>query len=740
MTSGSSNRSISGPVTLKNKQGSERPAQQLQWDTDPSPKNFAPAQQKVERMKQGKPTKSYQILLAAIVALIVPLLIPLTPAFGKVVCDQPSHWNQDEQVSDAEILKFLSGDLWPSELESRPELLAEVLRAGPLSDFSRYGKSMQILSAILQADAAVGSDPERRKTAVAVALEFTASYLNRGPDEGVARYLWYRDAQQQRRLHPSFDKLEAWERRFVVNLPWHHGTGTNDELDWLNSNVKLPPMEYTGACWQAPYRGDNPFGETVQGPRYYTPFEDILRPYEMRREVGAVCGGLSHFGAAAARANGIGATTMGEPGHCAYAIRVDGKWIPAYSLSTERGIHQSVFHNTWPYIELQEKALLKPDVNRKALRLAGQGLMAAQQDAQAGARLAIEACKVQPENPILWEIRFRLLQQGGLDQLQPWQKQARQMAATFSGYPQVVVATLKSIDQKLPPFNDAEQRIEIMTAALEEAMGPQSANSDPCNWEATFDDIYRFVGRASDTRKSLAKAVAPVVMKGPDCDRFFADSLQRFGDDPDVSTMLVNSALSREKPTGKAKDTSRKDAMARVAETGMGLAGKSRDPELFQKFVTLHPQLHQEGLAAVAPPRGLKWVSKGAAIGFSSTSRWDHLAGHAAVLSMQGGKFHTSNQDDEWAEVTLPKISLVSSIVIDNSETNRGRAVPLKVEVSEDGQNWSQVFETDEVQTQWTIDLSNAPVKARLIRIHGSIGRKDFLHLRRVLVFGVPQS
>ena len=85
--------------------------------------------------------------------------------------------------------------------------------------------------------------------------------------------------------------------------------------------MKLTAKEYVGACWQAPYKLNNLFGDSIHGSAYYAPFGHLIHA-ERVRNVGGVCGSLSRYGANAARANGIPALTMGEPGHSAYAVRV----------------------------------------------------------------------------------------------------------------------------------------------------------------------------------------------------------------------------------------------------------------------------------------------------------------------------------------------------------------------------------------------------------------------------------
>ena len=95
----------------------------------------------------------------------------------------------------------------------------------------------------------------------------------------------------------QFDALETWEKRFVVSAGGNGGFedvggwGT-DSLVWLRDNVKLPVNDYIDACWQAPYKLNNLFGDSVHGANYYAPFDHEIHAKRVR-EIGGVCGSLA---------------------------------------------------------------------------------------------------------------------------------------------------------------------------------------------------------------------------------------------------------------------------------------------------------------------------------------------------------------------------------------------------------------------------------------------------------------
>jgi hypothetical protein len=123
----------------------------------------------------------------------------------------------------------------------------------------------------------------------------------------------------------------------------------------------------------------------------------------------------------------------------------------------------------------------------------------------------------------------------------------------------------------------------------------------------------------------------------------------------------------------------------------------------------------------------------------STTSNWDQPGNYRAIIDGKEavGNFHTASESAPWVEVELPGMAEVSAVYIENVHTqNNGRAVPFKVEVSEDAKRWKQVAQADKSQDEWK--LTFAPVKGRFVRVTwtGGEGKKTFLHFRKVTVHG----
>jgi hypothetical protein len=93
--------------------------------------------------------------------------------------------------------------------------------------------------------------------------------------------------------------------------------------------------------------------------------------------------------------------------------------------------------------------------------------------------------------------------------------------------------------------------------------------------------------------------------------------------------------------------------------------------------------------------------------------------------------FHTTEEENPWLEIDLLKATPVSRIEVDNrADSGADRAVPLRVELSLDGQRFWTVAQLDEPFTTWNATFTKQP--ARYVRL--TVMRRSILHLERVSV------
>jgi hypothetical protein len=92
---------------------------------------------------------------------------------------------------------------------------------------------------------------------------------------------------------------------------------------------------------------------------------------------------------------------------------------------------------------------------------------------------------------------------------------------------------------------------------------------------------------------------------------------------------------------------------------------------------------------------------------------------------------HTREEESPWIRVDLGAVESARTIEIQNrADCCRERAIPLVVEVSEDGNAWREVGRRDEDFRDWTIAMPST----RLRFVRASVPRRTFLHLARISV------
>jgi hypothetical protein len=172
--------------------------------------------------------------------------------------------------------------------------------------------------------------PFPRKVATALALQWGNGSRYRLVDR--LRDLLRADSEGL--LHVSFENLNVREMRWAVPT-----FGTAKDFQFLLDDRQTTLGDYFGACNAIAYVDPNVYGDSVQTWLFITPWTHHYgtgtgnRPFAAHRVVGGVCGTLSGFGSAVAQAHGIMSTTVGQPMHCAYIIRVGQEWPVGNSVT-----------------------------------------------------------------------------------------------------------------------------------------------------------------------------------------------------------------------------------------------------------------------------------------------------------------------------------------------------------------------------------------------------------------------
>ena len=592
----------------------------------------------------------------------------------------------------------------------------------------------------------------QRDIATATALEF-------------ARFGWTIDAACQRanyfvrnwtlnRLHAQFDTLPFWQRRVVCGWKGDHNSGTPESFTWALQHVKLPDDRYAGSCWRCGYILNNVYGELVHDSAYYDAFEGMYlnNHHQFTQDVGGVCGSLSHFGAAAACANGIPGLTMGEPGHCAFVVWVDGKWTPAYSVTWDRGLHWRPWMDNYNYSSLHLTTDLFSSAQKSATRISNAYRAIAQiQQSKGQTAKAIDSLlkaeKAQPLNYPVYRDHAELLRatKAGADAWMQFNQslcsnmvpQYPECASTLARnfvYPDLAQTAPEQLETAFTQFwqninarGPERWKIdELMDnqIALLNKQGKNSSTENSCS-------IFRSMITNTVSREEYTSTVLESgnnLLKKLDADgqsRILAIMTEAISTGENMSTENRTKALANAMLTAESmRDVSAFQAVSKMIDPAI-----SHDNRPIGEFETFPGQL----------------VSEGGMIFASSTSRWDKPATHASILTKNGGQVHTDRNNNPWVAVKLPKFATISGLVIaaHTNGSNWYRLNDLQVQVSATGKDddWHNVGQpTGKCNQRFIrVDLSTELPKALYVRIIRP-NVQDVFHIDGIFVYGSPAA
>lgn len=661
----------------------------------------------------------------------------LKPGFPKNILK----WKVLDSISP-EKMKELSGTSFLRAFLNNIEWQQAFFGSGP-NPFPDIAISN--LALLCKADPKALTNPIYRKLATATALEYARNQEKGkkpepdsqwGEKKMLERYNYFRSSHAAGLLNPAFDKLDYWDMRILTGCG-RTGFGDVNSLKWQRDNVRLPAQNYTGACWQAPYRLNNEWGESIHGRDYYIPFEGLYPggTSQMTKEVGGVCGGLSHFGAYAAIANGIPALTMGEPGHCAYTVRVDEKeWVPAYSLSNERGCHWAFYGHRWAELILTQDIFSHQTDCAKAFLASWAGQMAQKSGDTATALALYEtALQFQPVNYPIWLEYLDLVQKSGKTGKGKWKEISKNIMNAFSkNYPEMAwdILETKVYPNFLELMTNPEEKVREVTAfhkSLDKML------PIPWNFDKALDQQLNFVSDAKDPMGSMMNIVMSTHLDSGDYGPLSMTwCLNHVEGSPELMDQFISRIMEK-------KGSTQGNTLAALSGEMIKLAGKSGDIATFQAAGKLMEKEFKPSLPAFEPFPG-ELLSSGGMLQISSfADQYGEPWRLWGVIEACGGKFHTQNDDPAIATVIMPRIGELSGIVIAGQFADyANRCDGMVVESSLDGTTWTKLGTIEKMKDVNRIDLAGKSVKARLVRI--TRPGKNFFHLQGILIYGKRAS
>jgi hypothetical protein len=631
----------------------------------------------------------------------------------------PSDWSTLQQIED--------WDGFASALEREATWLREILDSGPVRQPERV---LTFLHGLWQGDPDLHQRPIDRSMATACALAF--GMTNVKTEVMSARFEYYRDSHAAGLLNSCYAGLSTWERRFLARGCQWGFLAETQSLTFLRDTITWPRAQYTNACWQAPYRSFNCLGDTVQGPEYYRPFRgSFVAAPQMVITVGGVCGALSNLGASAAMANGIPAATMGEPGHCAYTVKIDEEtWQPAYSLSWKRSLHTSFYSASWPGLMLTEACYSDEAAMAKSSDLARRAhAEEAAGDLDRAGWLWKQALKAHGLNFNLWEewaaygertnqgpewwniFHDALLEGLGEHEEPTWSLLSRHV------YPRL----LKGLD------TPARHKLFMDWVRELKTWGGGRWNIEGA-WNWMLKEL------ATDHHAELVRSIGDEVLDSSDFGPPYVSwLLARYSpESPEWDSIL--SGIVKASRTGEEGHA----ALRQLARKTLPDAAERGDVRTFQAIGKAAARLSQpQSMEGLEPFEG-ELLSEGGLLHVSGRgNRWDSPEHHWGVLGEYGGACHTGN-GKSFIAVRLEHHAKLAGIVIQNRKGgNMWRAGGSRVEISTDGKDWQQIGTLEGTKPIYRIDLTDKDHSATWVRI---IKDTNCLHLRRFLVYGQRRS
>ncbi|MBR3926729.1 MAG: discoidin domain-containing protein [Akkermansia sp.] len=613
------------------------------------------------------------------------------------------------------------------ELTSDLDWINGVMYSGPTD---RLGQGLIYLAAIYSRYSEDMQDPVARRIAATTATEFARERYSEA--DMLARFAYYFSSFQEGKLNKIFDTLQYWETRIVTGCREPSGWGSPQSLAWQRDNVRLPAEGYLGACNQLVYRLRNVAGDSVFSADYLGPILKYTRNTTAwaHREIGGVCGACSHYGAYGALAVGIPAMTMGEPGHCAYTVRVGNDWRMSYSIYWQHGMHKTFWGlHDWDFLILMQDLYTdrhKTVVSDQLLALAE--LMASRRMTKSALECFDAAVISQPLNWPAWVAYAAYLKQKAPENREKWQDYHDRVVETLAEKFHNCAATLLSryvYPHLLPLVPNRRDRNKMFAAFFKQcdSYGTNRWDIGPL--------LTAHISGCPNTEEQLAymKEALNVLMDKPE----YSGAVLAWGLDyiASISTSTEeNERLQEEFSELIVKTMSRARATRSTIDATWAALGEAiytsatnGDRRTFQAIGRLaYRKCKKKFPRNRFRFRGFpgRIVSANGLIRTATTlspGQMPHCCLHWAVLQKHGGNIPAKFEGNSGMTVELEDNSRLSGVVCLFGENAR-RDRDFKIEVSDDGQNWAPVRATCEVSgAVLRCDLRDASPSARFVRL-----------------------
>ena len=557
----------------------------------------------------------------------------------------------------------------------------------------------------------------------------------------VRRYKFFQKQDKKGLLHPNYKNLKAWELRFVVANP---GQDWDDEsYEFAAKAINLPWDKYGIACWAATYTGTSKFGDSVQGGAYNLPYANESWAEATLRN-GGVCGAMSHLGAVAAMAHGIPAYSVGQPGHCAYAVRTErGKWVGGFG-GPDGGMHNMIFGFRAPTsYNLMEAVFGEDEKVAKAYRksLCARGLEAVGKDEEAE-KMWRSALKDSPMHPFFRAALHAQMKKRGITADECYDYLVKNMLPKYDGHGVAAIDATADLAEVIAGMSE-KQQLEIYK------MEHEALATTPSSWAVKLDELVEVQQKAlpsDQARQKFLENMFVAHIKNGDGTTF--GQLLEWAVKTYVATeegsKIFNKAFAKAaeaagggNAAGGESAEERNKKMAEAYKKAIVAAEQARSGPAFMALTKgalalATPDYKADPLQKMGELQGKP--AKAALFRISTTSNYDSPVLHASIMTPEGGKCHTSKETNPNFIVELQKPGHTTGCIIRKMNGNEGRMKKAVVSTSEDGATWFKRVETNDMPKEWVVKFPDG-TRAKWVKLEFENANPDFAHISHFVIF-----
>lgn len=551
----------------------------------------------------------------------------------------------------------------------------------------------------------------------------------------VWRYKFFCKNADNPKMHPNYKNLRPWELRFTVGIPQQDWD--DQSFEWALENINVPWDRYDYACWAAVYTNPSKFGDSVQGGMYNYPYADISWAQATHLN-GGVCGAMSHLGCVAAMAHGIPSYTVGQPGHCAYGIRLKrGEWVGGFG-GPDGGMHNRIFGNQAPTSYLLMETVFKDDaVIENAYR---HSFCAKALDAIGEKDAAIAMWKktleISPLHPFFRASLHKLLIEKGISPQQAYDYLA-QLIPLYKGNGFSAVNVAEDMKPLIDGMTD-EQKVDLYSKMHE------MIAATPSSWAVTCTPVIEKQStsiKSESARAAFLTSVFATHMNAEDVTTFgqiLEWAVKTYVENGQVDTFskAFSKAASSASPAKGDKAEEKTKKMQEAYAKAIIAAESARSAPAFKSLT--EAAVAMGGKCTVNTPIKAEAPGKpaeGILFRISSTCRYDMPAWHANVMTPTGGKCHTDKEEKPYMVVELPEKTALAGCIIRKTEGNEGRMKKATVYTSEDGATWKPRETTEDMPKEWVVKFP-AGTPGKWVKVEfDNTGHADFAHISHFLIY-----